>query len=122
MLGVNTNITDQRRAEESVRAAALRLETLIAKLQAGVIVEDDGGQVVLTNQAFCALMGLKAQAQEMVGANVVPMARDTALLFADPTALSSAPCTCAASSGPCSPSCWSSRTGGVGARLCARRP
>lgn len=81
-VGVQSDISERVQAQQALRAATTRLETLIASLQAGVIVEDDGGQVVLANQVFSEMMGLHAEA--LVGANVVPLARDTALLFDDP--------------------------------------
>ena len=79
-----TDITQRKQAEAALQAAALRLEALIGNIQAGVIVEDDQARLVLTNQAFCEMMGLGVQAQAIVGANVVPMARHTARQFADP--------------------------------------
>jgi len=81
-VGVQSDISERVQAQQALRAATTRLETLIASLQAGVIVEDDGGQVVLANQVFTDMMGLRAEA--LVGANVVPLARGTALLFDDP--------------------------------------
>ena len=43
------------------------------------------GQVVLANQAFCDMMGLAVPPTALTGANVAPMAREAALLFADPS-------------------------------------
>ncbi len=81
-VGVQSDISERVQAQQALRAATTRLETLIASLQAGVIVEDDGGQVVLANQVFSDMMGFRAEV--LVGANVVPLARGTALLFDDP--------------------------------------
>ena len=81
-VGVQSDISERVQAQQALRAATTRLETLIASLQAGVIVEDNGGQIVLANQVFSDMMGLRAEA--LVGANVVPLARGTAQLFADP--------------------------------------
>jgi len=53
-----TDITGRVQAQEGLRAATTRLEVLLSNIQAGVIVEDDGGQVVLANQAFNNMMGL----------------------------------------------------------------
>lgn len=67
-----------------LRAAADRLEALIANIQAGVLVEDDNAHLVLTNQAFCDLLDFDVAPQALVGANIIPLARQTAALFADP--------------------------------------
>ena len=82
---VNVTDTSERlQAEGALRAAAFRLEALIGNIQAGVIVEDEAGQVVLANQKFCDLMGLAVPPTALTGVNVIPMARGTSLLFADP--------------------------------------
>ena len=83
-VGVQSDISGRVGAQEALRAATTRLETLIASLHAGVIVEDDGGQIVLANQAFSDMMGLSLPAGALTGGNAVPMAHRTALLFADP--------------------------------------
>lgn len=83
-VSVQVDVTERVRAQEALRAATTRLEVLIANIHAGVIVEDDGGQVVLTNQAFSDMMGVDAPPGSLTGANVVPMARGTGALFTDP--------------------------------------
>ena len=81
-----TNITERRQSEKALMAAALRLETLIANIQAGVIVEDSQGQLVLVNQAFCEMMGFEAAPSALVGANVPRLAQQTSLMFPGPEA------------------------------------
>lgn len=80
------DITGRKQEQKALHAATLRLETLIANLQAGVIVEDSQAQLVLTNRAFCAMMGLEGSPGALIGANVFPMARRTSLLLPDPEA------------------------------------
>lgn len=79
-----TDVTDRVQSQEALRAAAVRLEALIANIQAGVIVEDEQAQVILANQTFCQMMGMDAPPEALTGANVVPMARKTGRLFSDP--------------------------------------
>lgn len=81
-----TDIAARRQAEKSLTAAAARLETLIANLQAGVIVEDSQGQLVLANQAFCDMMQFEAPPTTLIGANVPRLARQASLMFPDPDA------------------------------------
>ena len=81
-----TDVTERSQTESSLAAAALRLETLLANIQAGVIVEDSQGQLVLANQAFCTKMGFEASPYALVGANVPRLAQQTSLMFPDPEA------------------------------------
>ena len=46
------DITDRKRDEEFLLATSSRLTALIESMQAGVLVEDENSQVVVTNQAF----------------------------------------------------------------------
>ncbi len=81
-VGVQRDISERVQAQEALRAATTRLETLLVSIQAGVVVEDEGGQIVLANQAFCDMMGIAIPPEALPGANVVSMARGTSLLFA----------------------------------------
>ncbi len=81
-----TDVTERRGAEKALLASALRLETLIANIQAGVMVEDSQGQLVLANERFCDMMGLGTAPAALTGANVARLAGGTSLLFADPEA------------------------------------
>ena len=80
-----TDISERDQVEKSL-VAALRLETLIANIQAGVIVEDSQGQLVLVNRAFCEMMGFEASPVSLVGANVPRLAQQTSLMFPNPEA------------------------------------
>ncbi len=47
------DITERKRDEEYLLATSSRLSALIESMQAGVLVEDEHGKVVVTNQTFC---------------------------------------------------------------------
>lgn len=79
-----TDVTDRVQAQEALRAAAVRLEALIANIQAGVLVEDSQAQVILANRTFCHMMGVDAPPEALTGANMIPMVRRTGELFPDP--------------------------------------
>jgi diguanylate cyclase (GGDEF)-like protein/PAS domain S-box-containing protein len=81
-----TDITERNLSQAATAAATLRLETLIANIQAGVIVEDSQGQLVLVNQSFCDMMGLSLPPAALIGANIPQLARQSSLLFPDPDA------------------------------------
>ncbi len=78
-----SDTTERNLSEAALSASALRLETLLANIQAGVIVEDSQGQLMLANQSFCDMMGLALSPKALVGANVLHLARQTSLLFSD---------------------------------------
>ncbi len=84
--GICTDISEQRRAEDDLRSATSRLATLIASLQAAVVVEDEERRVVLVNQAFCSMFGIPLPPDELVGADCRSMAREAAGVTVDPEA------------------------------------
>ena len=61
------DITDRKRDEEYLLATSSRLSALIESMQAGVLVEDENSQVVVTNQAFCDMFGLQLASPDLVG-------------------------------------------------------
>ena len=81
-----TDITERKQLEVRLSATALRLEAVISNLQAGVVVEDNHGQIVLTNQAFCDMMGLAGTPEALVGSSLSVVAQLSKHLFADPPA------------------------------------
>ena len=78
-----SDITDRNLSKAALAASALRLEALLANIQAGVVVEDSEGQLVLANQSFCNMMGLGMPPEALIGVNVLPLARRSSLLFPD---------------------------------------
>ena len=78
-----SDITDRNLSKAALAASALRLEALLANIQAGVVVEDSEGQLVLANQFFCDMMGFDMPPEALIGANVLPLARRSSLLFPD---------------------------------------
>ena len=61
------DITDRKRDEEFLLATSSRLTALIESMQAGVLVEDENSQVVVTNQAFCDMFKLDVSSPDLVG-------------------------------------------------------
>lgn len=68
---------------ESLCAAVLRLEAVIGNVQAGVVVEDDQGQIVLTNQTFAAMMALTLPPETLIGSSLRQVFRQSMAQFAD---------------------------------------
>ena len=61
------DITDRKRDEEFLLATSSRLTALLESMQAGVLVEDENSQVVVTNQAFCDIFCLEVSSPDLVG-------------------------------------------------------
>jgi PAS domain S-box-containing protein len=60
-------IEERQNAEDILRTTTSRLTTLIANLQAGILVEDEAGLVILVNYEFCALFDISLSPDEMIG-------------------------------------------------------
>lgn len=61
------DVSEKREAELRVSLARSRFESLINNLQAGVLVEDENGGIVLVNQKFCELFNLGMQPVLLTG-------------------------------------------------------
>ncbi|MDJ0708599.1 MAG: PAS domain-containing protein [Leptolyngbyaceae cyanobacterium MO_188.B28] len=89
MIGTDTDISDRKRAEEKLRTTTSRLITLIESLQAGVLVKDEAGQVVLVNQEFFDLFNIPGSPAAVLGSDCRDMAERRTALAADPDDFSS---------------------------------
>lgn len=82
--GILTDVTEQRRAEQELRETMLRLSTLIASLQAAVVVEDEHRRVVLVNDSYCEMFGVDRPPMALVGADCRVLTMEAAAVFVDP--------------------------------------
>ena len=76
--------TEAVAARRDVAATAKRLQALVSNLQAAVLVEDENGRVLLTNERFCDLFGVDAPPEALAGADCRKAAEAALPLFADP--------------------------------------
>jgi two-component system, sensor histidine kinase len=65
---------------------AVRLATLVRNLSLGVLVEDEHRRVVLVNERFCAMFGINAPPEALVGGDCAEAAEAVKPLFLDPEA------------------------------------
>ncbi|MBW7903399.1 MAG: response regulator [Rhodocyclaceae bacterium] len=80
------DITERKRSEEYLLATSSRLTALIESMQAGVLVEDEQGRVVTSNQTFCASFGLDAPSAELIGGEAAALLADCGRATAAPGA------------------------------------
>lgn len=78
-----TDITERIHSERKLRSAVARLKTLIGNLQEGILVEDEEGRIVYTNNEFCELFGIEAGPRALIGQNCREAAGQAADLFCD---------------------------------------
>jgi|CXWL01.1.fsa_nt_gi PAS domain S-box-containing protein len=79
------SLDDTSSAQRALRETASRLEALVESLDGGILVETEGGQIALANQAFCRLFAVPARAQNLIGADSVVATRGAGALFEDPS-------------------------------------
>ena len=61
------DITNEREAEEKIKASENRLATLISNLQTGVLLENETRAISLTNKMFCDLFQIPATPERIKG-------------------------------------------------------
>ena len=81
--GVSRDITDRYIAQKELEFTSLRLSTIISSIQAGLIVEDESGNIIFTNQQYCSLFSIQALPEQMVGEKSLESTDKGYLLFKD---------------------------------------
>ncbi|BFM39458.1 response regulator [Synechocystis sp. LKSZ1] len=79
-------LEERKRTEAELQATTSRLSALIQNLQAGILVEDEKGQIRLTNPSFCRLFGIPVPPEALIGMDCRESANAAKDLFADPEA------------------------------------
>lgn len=78
------DITNDKLAEEKIKASEQRLSTLITNLQTGVLLEDENRKMVLANQKFCELFNIPLAPHKLTGVNCKKSLDKYKHLFVDP--------------------------------------
>ncbi len=68
-------VAERLAAENDLRATTSRLSSLIANLQAGILVEDERGCVILINQQFCTIFEIPVAPEQLTGISCEEIAR-----------------------------------------------
>jgi len=83
-VGIQMDISKRVFAEQAVRETTSRLSALIQNLQAGVLVEDECGIIVLANEQFCQMFRMPFSAKKLIGVNCADLAEASRETFVDP--------------------------------------
>lgn len=75
-------------AAKKIEQSRVRMETLIANLQAGILLEDSERKIALVNQAFCDIFGIPVQPELLVNTDCSKAAEHSKHLFKDPEGFS----------------------------------
>jgi PAS domain S-box-containing protein len=81
---VARDITKRKETEDALLQTQLRLTNLVANLQSGILVEDENGRIVLTNQLFCSQFGITTSPEELIGFEREKLARQLKSQFENP--------------------------------------
>ncbi|CAM2914484.1 PAS domain S-box-containing protein [Flavobacterium succinicans] len=75
------DISKRKEAENQLSENLVLLQTLLANLQSGIMVEDMNRKIVFTNQLFCDMRNITLSPSEMIGQDCRELIRSTKLIF-----------------------------------------
>ncbi len=81
--GLATDISANKKANDELMVAALRLSATIGSLQRGILLVDEHQRIVQTNEAFCRIFGLGVAPEELVGFTDWEVAQQAKYEFTD---------------------------------------
>ena len=77
-------IAERRTAEEQLRLTASRLVALLGNLQAGTLMVDEDGRVIIVNQRFFSMFSINMRASDVIGAAGRDLIDEAKQMFAAP--------------------------------------
>lgn len=77
------DISKRKEAENQLSENLVLLQTLLANIQSGIMVEDLSRKILFTNQLFCDIKKIKNSPKEMIGKDCGELITNTKLLFKD---------------------------------------
>ncbi|MCA6362156.1 MAG: PAS domain S-box protein [Bacteroidetes bacterium] len=84
IIGVNTDISEQKHAEEELRLAADKLLHMITNLNSGVLLESETRHIEVINHTFCQIFSIPLSPAELRGMDCSQSAEQSKGLFEDP--------------------------------------
>jgi PAS domain S-box-containing protein len=82
--GVVRDITDHKKSADKLIESENRLATLVLNLDSGIVLENEDRKIVLTNNKFCELFGIKANPKDLLGMDCTAASEQNKVLFKDP--------------------------------------
>ncbi|MBL3656791.1 hybrid sensor histidine kinase/response regulator [Fulvivirga sediminis] len=82
--GIFSDISDIKKAELDINKSNLRLKTTIARLNNGVLLEDENRKIIITNQKFCDIFHIPVQPELLTGSDCSQSAEQVKHLFTQP--------------------------------------
>ena len=67
LTGLQTDITELKKAKDALDASSQRLSTVIANFQEGLVIEDENRSIVLANEAFGRLLKVPLAPAHLIG-------------------------------------------------------
>ena len=86
VIWVARDVTQRKQAETALQDTTFRLGTIIASLQAGILVENEAREIVLVNQTFCDMMAITRSPEALIGCHCGDSAEQGKQLFLNPEA------------------------------------
>lgn len=83
-IAIHRDITEQKRAQESMDSITTRLGTLIRNMHSGILVEDQHRMIALVNQEFCDIFSIPVEPELLVGTDCTNSAEQSMNLFQEP--------------------------------------
>ncbi|UII28902.1 PAS domain S-box protein [Fulvivirga maritima] len=82
--GIFSDISGIKNTELDINKSNLRLKTTIARLNNGVLLEDENRKIIITNQKFCDLFNIPVEPDLLIGSDCSKSAEQVKGLFKQP--------------------------------------
>ncbi len=83
---IKEQVARNKKTEKSLLHTVNLMQTLLANLQSGILVEDENRKILFTNKTFCKLLQLPGTPDQMIGSDCSETADKCKDLFAEPEA------------------------------------
>ena len=85
-VAIKRDVTEELEAQNNLKTAVLRLETLVSSMQDGIILENEHRKVALANKALCDIFSIPIEPEVMIGSDCESSAHQVKFLMKDPEA------------------------------------
>jgi PAS domain S-box-containing protein len=84
VIGIVSNIDQQKQLELRLKETANRLYFLIQNLDSAIVVEGKDRKIILVNDKFCQLLGIRESPEQLTGMNYTVATRQSKNLYKNP--------------------------------------